>query len=571
MRNRNLGKGFRGGEGMAENKWSNTRYTNTIMLHLIRIPLPVMFPKWHKVAGQPECLLLAPHDYRGQVLIRSFPRLTVAGLLVSMLTGCTPNGAQTPTFRIDEATNPMAQVPANHFERWKPQSGTPEAAPDLSATASAARVTQVLVDGRDYDLVDLIDLGLRNNPTTRSTWEQARAAAAGLGISESAWLPSLTAQMTAGYWRYPFPAPAAPVALSGTTVYPTMNLNWTIFDYSRSAQIDSSIQQLFAANHTLNRNHQDVAFKIQQAFYGVIAAKARVEAGQATLKQSTRNADSIRKQLENGLATQPEYLMAAQDQARAAYDLQGLHGFVMEKEAELAEAMGLRPDMQLHTVSLDKHDLPSDSEHSADDIIDTALQNRPDLAARLANLRAKDAEIRKAEANYWPQLSLALQGGWKLWDYHNAQQNSAQQGYEQVTTSQPLMSAGVTMNWSLFEGFSGVNSVNVAEAKRNAAQAEFDALQLKIMKDVWKSYADFKTSIRKREFAVAMLKASEKSYEGALKSYEQGITTVIELITAERNLAQARYTEIDSRSSLLIAAASLVYASGIGQEAAASY
>jgi len=291
-----------------------------------------------------------------------------------------------------------------------------------------------------------------------------------------------------------------------------------------------------------------------------------VEAGLATLKQSTRNAESIRKQLDNGLATQPEYLMAAQDQAKAAYELQNLRGAVMVKEAELAEAMGLRPDLQLKTVSLDKHDLPVDSERSADEIIDAALQSRPDLSARLADLRAKDAEIRKAEANYWPQFTLALQGGWKLWNYHNSEQNSAQVGYQQVSTSQPLMSAGVEMNWNLFEGFAGLNSVRSAEAKRNAAQAEFDALQLKVMKEVWKAYAEFKTSARKREFAVAMLKASEKSYEGALKSYEQGVATVIELITAERNLAEARYTEIDSRSSLLVAAASLVYASGTGTD-----
>lgn len=124
------------------------------------------------------------------------------------------------------------------------------------------------------------------------------------------------------------------------------------------------------------------------------------------------------------------------------------------------------------------------------------------------------------------------------------------------------------MDWNLFEGFSGVNSVKAAEAKRNAAQADFDALQLKIMKEVWKAYAEFKTSSRKREFAIAMLKASEKSYEGALKAYENGVATVIELITAERNLAQARYTEIDSRTSLLVSAAALVYASGTGEPSA---
>lgn len=488
--------------------------------------------------------------------------------LVMLLSGCASDSPQMAAFRINEITDPMAQVPVNRFDHWKPSDASPGNVPDLSSTNSAARVNQVLSGAQDHDLIELIDVGLRNNPSTRSSWEQARAMAAALGMSESMWLPSLTAQMTAGYWRYPFPAPVTAISLSGTTVYPTLNLSWTIFDYGRSSDIDRATQQLFSANHMLNRNHQDVAYKIQQAFYGLIAARARVEAGQATLKQSSRNADSIRNQLAHGLATQPEFLMAAQDQAKAAYELQNLHGHVMEKEAELAESLGFRPDMQLKTVSLEKHDLPKDSEHSADEIIDAALLNRPDLAARLADLRAKDAEIRKAEANYWPQFSLALQGGWKIWNYHNAEQNSAQQGYQQVSTSQPLMGAGISMDWNLFEGFSGVNSVKAAEAKRNAAQADFDALQLKIMKEVWKAYAEFKTSSRKREFAIAMLKASEKSYEGALKAYENGVATVIELITAERNLAQARYTEIDSRTSLLVSAAALVYASGTGEQTA---
>lgn len=507
---------------------------------------------------------------------RSFTLLTLkpeglgphfSWLIALALTACASNEVQMAAFRVNETIDPMSQVPVNHFDHWKPQTGGPEGAPELSSAHAAPRATQTLEDGKAHDLVELIDQGLRTNPTTRSTWEQARAAAANLGIAEAMWLPSLTAQMVAGYWRYPFPAPATAIALSGSTIYPTLNLNWTIFDYSRSAEIDRSIQQLFASNFLVNRNHQDVAFKIQQAFYGLIAAKARVQAGEMTLKQSTRNADSIRKKLETGVATQPEFLMAAQDQAKAAYELQSLHGAVMEKEAELAEHLGLRPDMRLETVSLEKHELPSDSEKSADEIIDRALEDRPDLAARLADLRAKDAEIRKAEANYWPQLSLALQGGWKLWSYHNAEQNSAQEGYQQVSTSQPLMSAALQMDWNLFEGFSGVNSVKAAEAKRNAAQADFDLLQLKIMKEIWKAYAEFKTSVRKRDFAIAMLKASEKSYEGALMGYENGVASVIELITSERNLAQARYTEIDSRSSLLMAAASLVYSQGSGPDA----
>jgi hypothetical protein len=37
---------------------------------------------------------------------------------------------------------------------------------------------------------------------------------------------------------------------------------------------------------------------------------------------------------------------------------------------------------------------------------------------------------------------------------------------------------------------------------------------------------------------------------------------VIELLSAQKDLARARYTEIDSRASLLRSAATLVYAAG---------
>jgi outer membrane protein TolC len=264
----------------------------------------------------------------------------------------------------------------------------------------------------------------------------------------------------------------------------------------------------------------------------------------------------------HGLATQPEYLLAVQDQAKAGYELQTAHGSVMEQQAALAEHLGIAPDLPLKTVTIDELNLPEDLEKSADLIIDEALEQRPDLAAKVAEIRAKDAEIRKAEATYWPTVNLGFQAGWKIWDYANASNAPQTAGAPNVKIETPLAAAYVQMSWNIFEGFSGVNAINKAEANRNAAQAEFDALQLKVMREVWKNYADFKIAIRKRQFALAMLKASEKTYEAATASFQQGLVTVIELITAERNLAAARYTEIDSKRAILDSAASLVFSAG---------
>src|SRR5262249_8099903 len=60
---------------------------------------------------------------------------------------------------------------------------------------------------RVYSLPELIDLAQRNNPETRTAWERARLAAAGVGLSESLYFPYLVASAGAGYERafIPFP------------------------------------------------------------------------------------------------------------------------------------------------------------------------------------------------------------------------------------------------------------------------------------------------------------------------------------------------------------------------------
>jgi len=120
----------------------------------------------------------------------------------------------------------------------------------------------------------------------------------------------------------------------------------------------------------------------------------------------------------------------------------------------------------------------------------------------------------------------------------------------------------LNVQWTLFDGFERTNAVHEAEAKKEIAKAQIDTFRLEIIRDIWKAYADTKTALQKREFALALLKAAEESYAATQESYTEGFSTVIELLSAQKDLARARYTEIDSRATLLQAAATLVYASG---------
>ena len=81
---------------------------------------------------------------------------------------------------------PTPLAPPAAERPWTPPADVAAAPADPAAATDVAPEPGVV-----YDLPALIDLAQRTNPATRRAWEQARAAAARLGIAESAWLPVL--------------------------------------------------------------------------------------------------------------------------------------------------------------------------------------------------------------------------------------------------------------------------------------------------------------------------------------------------------------------------------------------
>jgi len=56
--------------------------------------------------------------------------------------------------------------------------------------------------------------------------------------------------------------------------------------------------------------------------------------------------------------------------------------------------------------------------------------------------------------------------------------------------------------------------------------------------------------------------ASQSSYKSNFRSYGRGLATIVDLLSAERELAAARFTIIQSKAELLISVAALTFATG---------
>ena len=481
---------------------------------------------------------------------RDLSSMVVSAALSLALTACMPPG-------VAQLDKPYAAAPAGPAVYWQ---GYQTATGTQQVSTSSRSPEESLIDTKlTYDLPALVDLALHTNPETSISWQEAKAAAAGLERNRSAWYPTLTAMAFGQYFKTSFPIPENVLVSRGFASFGSLNLAWTLFDFGRrEAKIDASAQRLSAANFTFNRKHQEIAYRVASSFFAYQAVLAKVTAAQQTLDAASAGTDSVQAKFNQGLATRPDLLLAVQEQAKASYDFQDARGSVVQAQADLTANLGIPPSYSLQLIDLSKLPLPADLADSVEKIVDQALEQRPDLMARLAELRAREAEVKKARAEFWPKISLGGMLGNQYWG--NVHTNSA--GSEVYSASNLVGTAMLNVEWTLFDGFERSHAVHEAEARKEASKAQLEALRLEIIRDIWKAYADTKTALEKREFALALLKAAEESYAATQESYTHGFSTVIELLSAQKDLAHARYTEIDSRATLIRSAATLVYTSG---------
>jgi outer membrane protein TolC len=455
------------------------------------------------------------------------------------------------------ARDPYAAAPPASSAAWRPP---PRAASDRPAPL-AGRISPVAIDPQAlYGLADLIDFAHRANPETRRAWEEARAAAAQAGRAEAAYYPTLHFMATGGTSRVgdQGPAPLGTFTVEGPGVTPQLQLTWILLDFGRrSSGVERRAQQLLQANFSFNRKLQEVAFAVSRTYFALDASRARVAAARATLESAVAVEEAVAARLGQGLATRPDLLLARQERARAAFEGEDALGSVADAQAMLAESLGIPPTGLMRVADLSAAPLPTGLAESVEQVIDRALGRRPDLAARLAALRASEAEAQRARAEFWPRLFFSGSAGQAVQRYRAGPPSGT------FTMNETEYGAFLNLEWKLFDGFERENALREAVSQRGAAEAELAALELRAIREVWKAYADVKTALRKQEFALALLAASEEAYASTLESYRSaGLATVLDVLAAQRDLARARTTEIQSRADLLTASAALTFAAG---------
>ncbi len=481
-------------------------------------------------------------------------------------TGCVPDPSRTgsaPSGRGCE-WNPKTQGTCYWYRKVSSKIRTQYAVPDPTTPLS---------------IFEMIDYALWNNPDTKKSWADARAAAYNVGMEKSALYPTVSVQETLAFIKESSGGGVNSSIISNVTdvsgtagagiaggtngiggfgnnpqyfqvLVTDLLLSYLILDFGgREGNIEAARQALYASDWLHNRTLQTVIINVIDAYYQEINDAALYLASLRTLEDAKMALDSAQTMLSVGIKTIADVLQAKATYAGSQLNVVDTAGNLKISQGKLARTLGLPADTHLEVQVIPENLEVQKVSTSIEELMCIAKQNRPDLAAVHAQLLQKQAELRVAQSAALPTLT----GNVDIEDDHFIN-NTRLDGY--------TYTGAVVLDVPIFSGFFYVNQIKQAREEVRSAYASLQNKMYDILLEVLESYYKYQTALENLGYSKDYLDASRMNYDVALANYKNGVGTILEVLNALKDLAQARSQFIESRTEWLTSIAGIAYTTG---------
>lgn len=413
---------------------------------------------------------------------------------------------------------------------------------------------------RSLSLCEVLDIALLNNPQTKISWAQARQAAAQYGISQAPAFPQIEALFNFGTTRTAYLAsqvqPMGFTTTEDNTLFestqtlwgPRGTLSWTLLDFGQNRLTSEAARYaLYFADFSHNQALQTLLETVTLDYYNYLYEKKQLEANEADLANAEETLEAAELGLQTGAKNISDVLQARTQALLAEIQLSQQQGNVTTAYAVLLDNMGLPANATILVQKLPFVDPKQVDLCPLQDYIDTAMQCRPSLLAARANLCSTQMSLSAAKRAWVPVLDYSVNIGRTYF-------NSVSDGYDYTNT--------FTITMPIFTGFNIRNTIRNATATVEEAEGTLEQTELEVIKDVTTAHYNVTVAFNTLKAANALLVAAKQQYEVALSQYKQGVNTILDLVSAQTSLFDARAKQADAIRQWFSSLANLTYSTG---------
>jgi len=431
----------------------------------------------------------------------------------------------------------------------------PSPASPLLADSCAPRVMSSPVA-----LFDAIERALCESPKTRSAWAAIKAAAANVGSSKSAYLPTLDGSVKYAYQSNVTQVSDAP-QLQSNYARPvneeSLALGWVLYDFgARSASLKVNQELLLAAQANQNAVLQSLFASTARDYFSAQAANANVSSKQRIEDSARDTLRAAAARVAKGVAPVTDQYQSNTALAQAVYERAKAEGDLRSALGALAIDMSLSPDEALNLPQLESGALPDTHfVRAVHDLLEDAKQSHPKVLAAAAQWQAALSNIHFVRARGLPVVQLVGES-----DRSN-QPVSASLGQPALPALTRENYIGIKIAIPLFDGINRDYQIRQAEAQADIQEQGLRDTQQQVAVSVWQSVQALQTDTENLRNTDIVLQSARETFNAAEHRYQAGVGNILELLNAQSTLSasdqQWIQAQLDWRAARLQLAASL--------------
>jgi outer membrane protein len=416
----------------------------------------------------------------------------------------------------------------------------------------------------EVSLEQVVALALEKNYDVRIAKADAEAAETDKNFAWGAFLPQITAT-GARVWnendqkiRVRDRATEEIVEIEGDIASNNINasaqLAWTLFDGTR----------MFASRERITAlaDQSQLAVKDQMAntiagvitnYYDIVRQKQQLKAIQEQMSVSEERVKLAERKLQVGTGIKPELLQAKVDyNAQRAQVLQQ-ESTIAQLKKQLNALVGLQLPTEFEVADTILIDLDLKPEEITPNIENTNFG----LQVARQNIRVASLSLRERRAEYLPFINFNA-----AYNYSKVDNTKLINPYATLFFQQLGYNYGFSFNLPILTGFNTRRLNQQARIEVNRQTLLYNQLKTNVdigMLNAYIAYDNAKKILLVEEETIGL--AKENVYI-ALESFKRGVTTFIELRTAQQSLADAYNRLISARYNTKVAETELLRLSG---------
>ena len=388
----------------------------------------------------------------------------------------------------------------------------------------------------DENLNVLVESALEKNTNLRIAYLNLEKAKASLGVAEASLLPGVN--LNVSYTK----AKSSGETYTGQpqTRYRSSSINLGLnYEIDLWGRVRNSV---LAANESLNASKFDydsarlsLSSSVAKSYFALVSLNMQEAVLKETLKTYEDTLALRKTQLDLGGINEMTYLQSKAAVESAKMSLISVLNLKSKALTSLAILTGKNNDEILKGAVASSKTLPASPEISAG-ISSDILLRRSDVAKALADLKATNALVGVAKADYFPTISLTGLLGFTSVDFENIFVGNAN-----------TWSIGGSLVQKIFDYGRTKNNVRIAETNEQIAAITYEGTVKTALGEVRDALISRQNAKLSLDQVKNLLQSQQKIYSLAKDQYDAGYIGHLELLDAQRNLLSAKLQDISAK------------------------